>query len=270
MRSTFPLISGNDVTDVSIRRLTLNGNPNEKFGINGCRGGGIILLGAHQVVIENVEVTHYNGDAISFQQCTDVVIRRCHLHHNKGTGLHPGSGSVRYVMAENISEHNAGCGVFYCLRTKYSICANNILRHNARAGISVGERDTDHLIRNNQITDNGDSGILLREPCFQSGDRLRIEGNELANNGGAAEIVLIRDIHQLSIFGNTIRPRNGVAMQVGPGCSEIYFAANTHSVIRGQATLHKPVHFPTVGPQAAPPDAARHLQIEKLARWKVR
>ena len=268
VRSTFPLISGNNVTDVSIRHLTLDGNPREQFGINGCRGGGIILLGANQVVIENVEVTNYKGDAISFQQCTDVLIRRCHLHHNKGTGLHPGSGSVRYVMADNISEHNSGCGVFYCLRTKYSICENNILRHNARAGISVGEQDTDHLIRNNQVTDNGEPGILLREPCFQSGDRLWIEGNELANNGGAAEIVLTRDIHQLCITGNTIRPRTGIALQVGPGCNEIYFDGNTCSVITGPAKLKKPAKFPAVGPQAAPLDAARHLKIEKLPRWK--
>ena len=270
VRSTFPLISGNNVTDVSIRHVTLDGNPQEQFGINGCRGGGIILLGARQAVIENVEVTNYKGDAISFQQCTDIFIRRCHLHHNKGTGLHPGSGSVRYVLADNISEHNSGGGVFYCLRTKYSICENNILRHNSRAGISVGEQDTDHLIRNNQITDNGEPGILLREPCFESGDRLWIEGNELANNGGAAEIVLTRDIHQLCITRNTIRPRSGLALQVGPGCREIYFTGNTCSVITGKAKLKQPVNFPAVGPQAAPLDAARHLKIEKLARWKVR
>ena len=270
VRSTFPLISGNNVTDVSIRHLTLDGNPREQFGINGCRGGGIILLGAHQVVIENVEVTNYQGDAISFQQCTDVWIRRCHLHHNQGTGLHPGSGSVRYVMADNISEYNSGCGVFYCLRTKYSICENNILRHNGRAGISVGERDTDHLIRNNQVTDNGEPGILLREPCLESGDRLWIEGNELANNGGAAEIVLTRDIHQLCITGNTIRPRSGVALQVGSGCREIYFVGNTCSVVTGQAKRQRPVNFPVVGPHAAPLDAARHLKIETLPRWKDR
>ena len=270
VRSTFPLISGNNVSNVSIRGLTLDGNPKEQFGINGCRGGGIILLTVNRAIIEDVEVTNYNGDAVSFQQCTDVFIRRCHLHHNKGTGLHPGSGSVRYVMADNISEHNAGCGVFYCLRTKYSICENNILRHNGRAGISVGERDTDHLIRNNRITDNSEPGILLREPCLESGDRLWIEGNELAGNGGAAEIVLTRDIHQLCITGNTIHPRTGIALQVGTGCSEIYFNGNTNSVITGKAKLEKPAKFPAVGPQAAPLDAARHLKVEKLPRWKNR
>ena len=173
-------------------------------------------------------------------------------------------------MSDNISEHNAGCGVFYCLRTKYSICENNILRHNGRAGISVGERDTDHLIRNNRITDNGEPGILLREPCLESGDRLWIEGNEFAGNGGAAEIVLTRDIHQLCITGNTIHPRTGIALQVGTGCSEIYFNGNTNSVITGKAKLEKPAKFPAVGPQAAPLDAARHLKVEKLPRWKNR
>ena len=194
VRSTFPLISGNNVTDVSIRHITLDGNPREQFGINGCRGGGIILLGAHQVVIENVEVTNYQGDAISFQQCTDVWIRRCHLHHNQGTGLHPGSGSVRYVMADNISEYNSGCGVFYCLRTKYSICENNILRHNGRAGISVGERDTDHLIRNKEATFifkvKGDSMIGAG---IYEGDALVIDRSIEAKHGNIVLAVLNND-----------------------------------------------------------------------------
>jgi len=271
VRSTFALISGRDVTDVSIRNLTLDGNVKEKFGINGCRGGGINLLGAHRAVIEGVEVTNYNGDAISFQRCTDVFVRHCHVHHNKGTGLHPGSGTVRYVMTDNCSEHNGGCGVFYCLRTKYSICENNYIAHNGRAGISVGERDTDHVLRGNHITDNGGPGILLREPCLQTGDRLWIEGNELANNGGAAEIVLERDVHQLCITGNLIRSRTGTAMLVGPGCSQISFADNTSSVVAGKkqsVRFKKPVKFPCVGPEAAPLDAARHINIAKLPRWK--
>ena len=269
IRSTFSLINARNVSDVSIRCLTLDGNPREKFGINGCRGGAINLLTVNRAAIEDVEVRNYNGDAISFQQCTDVFVRRCHLHNNKGTGLHPGSGSVRYVMISNISEHNAGCGIFYCLRTTHSICENNIFRHNGRAGISVGERDTDHLIAGNQVLDNAGPGILLREPLLQSGDRLWIEGNKFAGNGGPAEIVLTRDIHQLCITGNDIRPRTGIAMQVGPGCREIYFTGNSCSKITGKATLKKPAKFPVVGPQAAPLDAARHLNIEKLPRWKV-
>ncbi|MCG3150363.1 MAG: hypothetical protein PCFJNLEI_03846 [Verrucomicrobiae bacterium] len=273
VRSTFSLISGHNVTDTSIRQLTLDGNPQEKVGINGCRGGGINLLGAHRVVIEGVEVTNFNGDAISFQRGTDIFVRHCHVHHNKGSGLHPGSGTVRYVMTDNCSEHNSGCGIFYCLRTKYSNCEHNFIAHNGRAGISVGERDTNHMLRHNHITDNGGPGIHLREPFLETGDRLWIEGNELANNGGAAEIVLDRDVHQLCIIGNEIRPRTGKALLVGPGCSEIYFAENTCAVIAGKkrsVRLQKPRKFPAVGPEAAPLDAARHINISKLPRWKNR
>ena len=270
IRSTFSLINGRNLTDVSIRGLTLDGNPREKFGLNGCRGGALNLLSVNRATIEEVEVTNFNGDAISFQSCTDTIVRHCHLHHNQGTGLHPGSGSVRYVMADNLCEHNTGCGLFYCLRTKYSLCENNIFRHNGRAGISVGERDTDHLLRGNQITDNAGPGIFFREPSFQSGDRLWIDRNELANNGGVAEIVLERDIHQLCITGNTIRPRTGPALFVGPGCTDIYYTGNTSAVIAGQkrsVRFKQPAKFPAVGPQAAPSDAARHLNLAKLPRW---
>ena len=271
VRSTFSLISGNGITDASIRQLTLDGNPKEKSGLNGCRGGGLNLLNAQRVVIEDVEVTRYNGDAISFQGCTDIFVRHCHVHHNKGTGLHPGGGTVRYVMTDNVSEHNTGCGLFYCLRTTHSVCASNIFRHNGRAGVSIGERDTDHLLRYNQITDNAGPGIFFREPFLQSGDRLWIEGNELANNGGAAEIVLERALHQVCIIGNSIRPRTGPALFVGPGCTDIYFTGNTSSTVAGAkraVRCKQPARFPAVGPLAAPLDAARHLNIAQLPRWR--
>jgi hypothetical protein len=281
VRSTFALISGESVFDVSIRQLTLDGNPKESSGINGCRGGGINLLGGHRVIIEGVEVTNYNGDAISFQQSTDVFIRHCHVHNNRGTGIHPGSGSVRYVLAENFSEHNGGHGIFYCLRTTHSICEHNLITHNGRTGISVGERDTDHILRFNHITDNAEPGIDFREPQFIGGDRVWIEGNELANNcakTGVAEIVIPRDLHHVAIIGNTIHPRNGKALFVGPGCTEISFAGNCvdakeqrPAVVSGKVKsvkTKKPAKFPAVGPQAAPLDAARHLKIEHLPRWR--
>jgi hypothetical protein len=267
--SVFPLLSCRHADDVVIRNLILDGNSTrETRAINGCRGGGVYLQYSNRVTIESVEVRNFRGDAISFQQSTDVIVRDCWLHHNTGGGLHPGSGTVRYVMAGNHIEHNGGCGVFYCLRTQYSHCDHNHIHHNGGPGISVGERDTDHRLAGNRITDNRGPGLFFREPFWESGDRVWIEGNTLARNGGPAEIVLERDIHQLCVTGNTLEPLTGAALQVGPGCAEIYFAGNSCSTVAGKAIRKMPARFPRVGPGAAPRDAARHLNIAKLPVWR--
>lgn len=252
--SVHPLISCRNANDVSIRNIIIDGNhPKEKCGINGCRGGGVFLQYSNRVEIENVEVRHLCGDAISFQQCTDIRVHECYLHHNTGGGLHPGSGTVRYVMANNRIENNGGCGIFYCLRTKYSICEDNLIAHNGRAGISIGERDTDHLIRHNVIL--GD--IVFREPAWESGDRVWLEGNT------ARHVILERDIHQVCLTGNELE-----SVTIGPGCQDIFVAGNTCPKITGKAKLKLPAKFPAIGPAAAPLDAARHLNIEKLCPWR--
>lgn len=251
--SVYPLISCRNANDVSIRNLILDGNhPKETRSINGCRGGGVFLQYSNRVEISGVEVRHLCGDAISFQQSTDVRIHDCHLHHNTGGGLHPGSGTVRYVMAHNCIEHNGGCGIFYCLRTKYSICEDNLIQHNDRAGISIGERDTDHLVRNNIV--HGD--IVFREPAWESGDRVWLEGNIIDN------VILERDIHQVCLTGNTMKN-----LQVGPGCTDIFVADNPCKVT-GKVKRGFPKKFPAIGPAAAPLDAARHLNVERLPNWK--
>ena len=214
--SVHPLISCRNASDVSVRNIVIDGNhPKETRGINGCRGGGLFLQYSNRVEIAGVEVRHMNGDAISFQQSTDVRIHDCHLHHNTGGGLHPGSGSVRYVMANNRIEHNGGCGIFYCLRTKYSICEDNRIAHNGRDGISIGERDTDHIVRRNRIT----GGIVFREPAWESGDRVWLEANTVDH------ITLERDIHQVCITGNDVE-----RIHVGPGCTGIYLAGQPCAV----------------------------------------
>src|SRR5690606_32318295 len=97
----FPLVSGIDVEDVVVENLLLDGNEEETRVLNGCRGGGVFLLGSQRVRLQNLEVRNYKGDAISFQQCADIEVLACNLHHNTGGGLHPGSGSVRYRLADN-------------------------------------------------------------------------------------------------------------------------------------------------------------------------
>lgn len=278
--SLFSLIEGYQIEDAAAMNLTLDGNPEETRVLTGCRGGGVFLLQTHRIQLKNVEVTNYRGDAISFQQSTDITVRSCHLHHNTGGGLHPGSGTVRYVMEENEVHDNGGCGIFYCLRTTHSLCRNNRLHHNAQAGISIGERDTDHLIIDNTIVDNGGPGVEFRQPVMRGGDRVRLERNTIGPNcrgAGQHEITIEENLHDIYIAGNSITHQthgDGKALSVGAGCTGITFANNT---ICGQpqsprdidgcselVSLELPGTFPEVGPEAATSQSVAHLNLQGL------
>jgi hypothetical protein len=278
----FPLISGINVTFVVLENLVLDGNENETRTLNGCRGGGVFLLGSQRVAKKNLEVRQYNGDAISFQQCTDIEVRDCEIHHNTGSGLHPGSGSVRYVFENNNVHHNGTNGLFYCLRTTHSRCENNRFENNGGPGISVGERDTDHIVRGNVIAKNGAPGIHFRPALANGGDRVLVTQNTIGENcqsEGDAEIVIENGLRQIAITHNQIAAKNHPALKVAPDCEEIYFAENQiNDQAQSQADLQSltetisqstPASFPPLGPEALPHDGACHLNHQQLAPVEV-
>ncbi len=277
--SLHPLVEGIGVENASLESITLDGNPQETRTLNGCRGGGVFLLRSRGLTIRDVEVRGYHGDGISFQQCVDISVLRCHVHHNTGAGLHPGSGSVRYVMQGNTVHDNGGCGLFYCLRTSHSRCIGNLLEGNGDAGISIGERDTDHLVRGNVIRRNG-AGIQFRRPLARGGDRVVIEDNDIGPNGVAVapgEIILPEGLRDVTITHNRFAPAGSCAVHVGPGCERIAVASNQVSGREQQAAdiggnvsevaLSGPDGIPAVGPEALPLDGARHLGIASLSSW---
>ncbi|MCC6580790.1 MAG: right-handed parallel beta-helix repeat-containing protein [Phycisphaeraceae bacterium] len=274
--SVFSLIEAENVEDAVVEGLTLDGNPEETFCLNGCRGGGVFMIRTRRVRLTNLEILNYNGDAVSFQQCTDIAVDHCHLHHNRGCGLHPGSGTVRYVMANNHVHDNEGFGLFYCLRTMYSICRDNRLENNAHAGLSIGERDTHHLIAGNAILNNKGGGVSFRKPIAQGGDHVRLENNTVAdnapNNGITGQIIVAPGLHDLVITGNIITPRPGEpAVRVGLDCTGITVAGNTvggraQQMCDVAADSEVALSMPTqpltpVGPEAMPTGGMRHLPI---------
>ncbi len=274
--SVFPLVDADRVTDASIEGLCLDGNKEEEtFELNGCRGGGVFIYQSRQVAVRNMEVRNYRGDAISFQQNIDITVEGCDVHHNTGGGLHPGSGSVRYLLQNNHLHDNGGCGIFYCLRTTHSICRNNLIENNGQAGISIGERDTDHEVAGNIIRGQGGPGVLFRVPTRRGGDRVRLEGNTIGGNcknEGTAEIEIPNGLRQVHLRGNNIQPHTVPAVSICEDCAEIYLEDNT---VSGRALLPEdvagrrelvtftaPADFPALGPLALPTDGARHLGVE--------
>jgi hypothetical protein len=282
--SVFALVEAEGVHDAAIEGLTIDGQAErQSMVLNGCRGGGVFLIGSRRVAVRRVEVRGYRGDAISFQQCADILVEGCHIHDNTGTGLHPGSGSVRYVMQDNRVHDNGGCGVFYCLRTTHSICRRNELRANGRQGISIGERDTDHLIEANKIVANGAEGVLWRGFTYRGGDRVVLRTNQIGPNGAKgkrSEVALAGGLRDVHVLDNALAPGQGGAVHVGAGCQRVSIAGNR---IAGQAQrrddvagagsgvgLARPKQLPKVGPAALPLDGARHLAVERLDAWDER
>jgi hypothetical protein len=274
--SAFSLIEADQVADVAIENLILDGNrAEETFTLNGCRGAGLFIYQSRRIAVRKVEIREYRGDALSFQQNIDVSVEDCHLHRNTGGGIHPGSGSVRYLLQNNRIHDNGACGIFYCLRTTHSICRNNWIENNGEVGISIGERDTDHLIAGNTIRGQGGAGISFRLPTRRSGDRVCLLGNTLQGNccrEGSAEIEISANLHWIHLLGNTIVPNGKPAICIGEGCTDIYIGGNTVTG-RGQKTTDvvgphdtvrftTPPTFPPLGPAALPADGARHLGIE--------
>lgn len=275
--SVYPIVEAAGVSDAGVEGVAVDGNQDEEtFTLNGCRGGGVFAIRSHRLTVRGVEVMNYRRDGISFQQCTDVLVEDCHVHHNTGGGLHPGSGTVRYVMRRNRVHDNGGCGIYYCLRTTHSICCDNTIADNAEAGISIGTRDTDHIVSGNTISGNGGPGIQFRGFTRQGGDRVRVEGNTVGPNcaGEAEHEIEIRSgVCGVHVVGNTIQPGKGAAFGVGDGCEQVCIEGNT---VAGRPQEPGDVagepdgiaFTDAIGPAGLPLDGARHLNIPQLAAWE--
>ena len=157
----FPIFSGENIRDVAIENVTLDGNKSKNENLDGNYAGCIFLQDCNRISIRNVEARNYNGDGISWQICHDVRVENCHSHDNVGLGLHPGSGSQRPVMRGNKLERN-NIGLFFCWGVRFGLAEDNTIHANRSYGISIGHRDRDNVIRNNEIRNSGRIGVLFR------------------------------------------------------------------------------------------------------------
>jgi len=93
---------------------------------------------------------------------------------------------------------------------------------------SVSSALADHVIRDNRVTKNARWGVLFRGVHRRGGNRVLLTGNTLAGKPMAAEHV--------------DAPKGAAAFKIV-----------------------KPM--PPIGPEALPPDGARHLGFDKLPPW---
>ena len=249
--SVFPVVSADGVEGASVSSLAIDGNRGENpTWLGGCRGGGVFLIQTRGVVLRGLHVSNLNADGISFQQTVGTLVEDCVCEDNVGHGLHPGSGSVGAVMRRCVCRRNGQDGIYYCLRVSFSLCEECTFEGNGRHGISIGGRDTDHLIHRNVVRGNAREGIYFRpQDAIMAGHRNVIEANEVAGNcrtEGDAEIHVAAPVRDVYLLGNRVEPATDAiaAIRVADG-----------------ATVHHDAADPplAVGPDCAPPDAARHL-----------
>jgi hypothetical protein len=228
----FPILSGENISDVVIEDITLDGNKDNNDNLNGNYAGCIFLQDCNRITMRRVTARNYNGDGISWQVCHDVVVEDCHSHDHTGLGLHPGSGSQRPLIRGNKVERN-DIGIFFCWGVKYGLAEKNVIAEN-RVGVSIGHRDTDNLICDNDITDSSKVGVLFRPERGKAfaGHRNRLERNRIINSGdedgigvdvqgGTESIVLIQN----QIL-ETREPLNRIGVRISEEAGDIQLVEN--------------------------------------------
>ncbi len=232
--SLFPLLSGDEISDVAIENITLDGNGKNNENLNGNYAGCIFLQDCNRIQMRDVEARNYNGDGISWQVCHDVQVENCHSHDHVGLGFHPGSGSQRPILRKNKSERNS-IGLFWCWGVKFGLAEDNVFDGNRDSGISIGHNDTDNLMRNNTISNSGKVGILFRDDSRGQdfwANRNRLENNRITNSGGKEGIGI--DVQgktkDVVITGNTLQesrqPMNRIGIRIAPQAGNIQLQEN--------------------------------------------
>jgi hypothetical protein len=180
----FPIFSGENIADVVIENITLDGNKANNENLDGNYAGCVFLQDCNRISMRGVTARNYNGDGLSWQVCHDVLVENCHSHDHAGLGLHPGSGSQRPTIRGNRVERN-DIGIFFCWGVKFGLAEKNRIDACRGSGVSIGHRDNNNLIRDNDITGSGKVGVLFRPERGKAfaPHRNRVERNRIVDSG---------------------------------------------------------------------------------------
>ena len=245
----FPILTAENVDDVVIEDIVLDGNRDNNEHINGNFSGGVFIQNCNKWRFKNVISRNYNGDGFSFQVCDDIHFQNCQSINNADLGFHPGSGCQRPVFRNCISRGNSQ-GIYFCWSVSDGLAENCILSWNNRFGISIGHRDTDNVIRNCKIESNGEVGILFRNEKdeFRAGHRNLIDNCLIRDNGtkktgigidiqGKTEDITIRNTK----FQNTAGKNQKTGIRIGQMAGRIIMQQNTFE--------NSPVHINDLRPK---------------------
>jgi len=244
----FPILSGENIADVVIEDVTLDGNKDNNENLDGNYAGCVFLQDCNRVTMRKVTARKYNGDGISWQICHDVVVEDCHSHDHAGLGLHPGSGSQRPVMRGN-RLHGNDIGLFFCWGVKSGVAEKNVIEDNRSYGISIEHRDTDNLIRDNDVLRSGKVGVLFRPERGKAfaPHRNRLEKNRVVDSGADSGIGIDvqGETESITLEKNQLRetrkPSSRVGIRLGAQTRDVRLIDNqTEGFAVSVSDLRKP------------------------------
>lgn len=228
----FPLFSAEEVSDVVIENLSIDGNRANNDNLDGNYAGCIFAQDCNRLTFRRVIARNNNGDGISWQICHDVLVEDCESYDHAGLGLHPGSGSQRPIMRNNRVLRN-DIGIFFCWGVRFGLAENNTIEDIRSSGISIGHRDTDNLVRGNTVLRSGKVGILFRDERREfAAHRNRFENNRVIDSGPADGVAI--DVkgqtESVTLARNEIRetrnPMSRIGIRIGPKAKDIALADN--------------------------------------------
>ena len=228
------ILYGINVDDVRIESIVLDGNRAENEHLNDNFGAAAFLQYSNRWTFRNVVARDFNGDGFSFQVCDDIHFENCQALNNADLGFHPGSGSQRPIFKNCTAKGNSQ-GLFWCWGACDGLAEKCTFSENIQYGANFGHRDTDNIMRNCVIERNGETGIIFRKEKneFRPGDRNRIEGCLIRDNGGAGECGVdiqwkTRDISIINCrFENSPDGKQRVAIRISPEAERITLDGNT-------------------------------------------
>ncbi len=214
----FPLLSGENVTNVVIEDLVLDGNRPNNDLLDGNYAGCVFLQDCNRITMRRLIARNYHGDGISWQVCHDVRVEECHSHDHAGLGLHPGSGSQRPVILGNRIERT-DIGLFFCWGVRFGRAERNRIADCRSFGISIGHRDTDNVIRDNEVLRSGKVGVLFRAESSKAfaPHRNRLEGNRIHDSGPDTGIAIDvqGETEAITLVRNELRESRQPASRIG-------------------------------------------------------
>jgi hypothetical protein len=229
----FPLFSGENIADVTIEDIALDGNKANNGNLDGNYAGCVWMQDCNRITLRKITARNYNGDGMSWQICHDVLTQDCHSHDHTGYGLHPGSGSQRTIVRGNRLVDN-GLGLFFCWGVRWGLAEKNYIEGSKTYGISIGHHDTDNIVRDNEVRSSGEVGVLFREepvPAFQ-GNRNVIEKNRILGvvHENGVGIDLQGETKSITIAQNDIRqtsaPGKRVGIRIGAATDQVTLSDN--------------------------------------------
>ncbi|MFA7691380.1 MAG: right-handed parallel beta-helix repeat-containing protein [Candidatus Hydrogenedentales bacterium] len=230
----FPIVMMEDAVDISVENMCLDGNRDNNGYLDGNYAGCVWAQDCSNITMRNLIARNYNGDALSWQICHDVLVESCEITNNTNLGMHPGSGSQRTMIRNNVFDGN-GIGIFFCWGVQYSVAENNKILNSSNCGISIGHRDNENFVRNNEIINSGQTGILFRP---ERGEGFTATGNLVENNrvvdsggeGGAAvdfQGVTAGNTLRNNVLIETRDPAQRVGIRFGADSGENILENNT-------------------------------------------